>query len=160
VERNRVVDLDPNDPVRVSYKAPFSTEPIAGGSRARSKFNRATGTITRIVNGTDRIGYMTAGALWEGKKIGKVFTENAEGVSRDNRAPFIPLRRGARDPCARVPNSLPEQTQMGSELDSSVERVMEALARHIADVLERQRAGGGRRLSWRDGGTRIPTVTR
>lgn len=74
VENGRVVGLDPDDPIYVSYKQPFPGEPL-GKTRPElltvMKPSPNHGHDQAIVNGISRIGYMKGGknALWKDENI-------------------------------------------------------------------------------------------
>ena len=51
VENQRVVGLDPADPLRVSYKVPFPSEPTGVTDRAKLKLNWSHGHNMAVVNG-------------------------------------------------------------------------------------------------------------
>ena len=69
VENQRVVNLDPNDPIAVSYDKPFVGEPLGRNHPellTKLKPSPNHGHDMAIVNGISRIGYMKGGkqALW------------------------------------------------------------------------------------------------
>ena len=63
VENHRVVNLDPNDPIRVSYDQPFAGEPTGADHPELLKMQPSHGHDNTIVNGISRIGYMTGGKV-------------------------------------------------------------------------------------------------
>lgn len=82
VENERVVNLDPNDPIEVSYKAPFPGEALGKDhpellTKLKPSLNH--GHNQAIVNGISRIGYMKGGkqALWEDENIADSITYKA-----------------------------------------------------------------------------------
>ncbi len=66
MENHRVVNLDPKDPIRVSYDKPFPGEPTGAANPELLKMKPSHGHDNSIVNGISRIGYMSGGksALW------------------------------------------------------------------------------------------------
>ena len=74
VENQRIVNLDPNDPIEVSYEKPFPGEPLGKDHPellTKLKPSPNHGHDMAIVNGISRIGYMKGGkqALWEDENI-------------------------------------------------------------------------------------------
>jgi arylsulfatase A-like enzyme len=66
VENRRVVGLDPNDPIQVSYGQPIGDEPTGKDHPELLKMHPSHGHDQTIVNGISRIGYMSGGkaARW------------------------------------------------------------------------------------------------
>ena len=58
VENDQVINLDPNDPIQVSYKANFPGEPTGKDNPELLKMHPSHGHDQSIVNGISRIGYM------------------------------------------------------------------------------------------------------
>ncbi|GAB2561031.1 sulfatase family protein [Spirosoma areae] len=79
VENHRVVNLDPNDPIRVDFKAKIGNEPTGRENPELLRVKPSHGHGMTIVNGISRIGYMTGGkaALWKDEDIADVFTRQA-----------------------------------------------------------------------------------
>ena len=80
VEQRHVVDLDPSDPIRVSYKERIDTSP-SGKEQAESlKQKWSHGHNFSIVNGISRIGWMTGGrgAVDRRRHGGRVRGESCE----------------------------------------------------------------------------------
>ena len=84
VENQRVVNLDPNDPIEVSYTTPFPGEPLGKDHPELLTVLKPSvnhGHDQAIVNGVSRIGYMKGGkqALWkEGQQRGQFIEESAK----------------------------------------------------------------------------------
>lgn len=92
VENQRVVGLDPDDPIRVSYREPFPGEPTAMTNREALKQNWSHGHNMAVVNGIGRIGYFTGGrkALWRDEDMADDFTRKAlEFIERSREKPFF-----------------------------------------------------------------------
>lgn len=106
VENERVVNLDPNDPIEVSYKDPFPGEPLGKDHPellTKLKPSPDHGHNQAIVNGISRIGYMKGGkqALWEDENIADSITCKAVQYIEDHKdKPFF-LYVGTND--AHVP---------------------------------------------------------
>lgn len=79
IEDGRVVDLDPNDPIYVSYTTPFEGEPTGKENPEMLKLHPSHGHDQTIINGISRIGYMKGGksALWVDEDIADRITEKA-----------------------------------------------------------------------------------
>lgn len=108
IENARVVDLDPNDPIEVSYSTPFEGEPTGKDNpELLTKLRPSHGHDQAIVNGVSRIGYMRGGksALWIDEQIGERITAKAiEFMQANSNRPFF-LYFGTNDiHVPRVPN--------------------------------------------------------
>lgn len=93
VENGRVVNLDPNDPIRVNYTKKIGTEPT-GKENPDLLFNQkpSYGHDMTIVNGISRIGWMTGGAKarWKDEDIADTITAKATAFIGENRTkPFF-----------------------------------------------------------------------
>lgn len=95
VENQRVVGLDPNDPIQVSYAKPFPGEPLGKTHPELLTVQRPSlnhGHDQAIVNGISRIGYMKGGksALWKDENIGDSITSHALAfIEGHKEAPFF-----------------------------------------------------------------------
>ena len=111
VEDHRVVGLDPNDPIQVSYSKPIGNEPIGrehpellsmGLSGDASK-NGHAGTI---IDGISRIGYMSGGraARWkDAEKSDLLLGKVINFIEQNKQTPFF-IEFAAHDPhVPRVP---------------------------------------------------------
>ena len=95
VENQRIVNLDPNDPIEVSYTTPFPGEPLGKDhpellTKLKPSVNH--GHDQAIVNGISRIGYMKGGkqALWEDEFIADSITTKAvQFIDRHKDEPFF-----------------------------------------------------------------------
>lgn len=93
VENQRIVSLDPNDPISVSYSNPFPGEPT-GKSNPELVYKQkpSHGHDQAIINGISRIGYMTGGksALWVDEYIADSLTTKAVKFIDNNKdTPFF-----------------------------------------------------------------------
>ncbi len=79
IENGRVVNLDPSDPIRVSYDRPFPGEPTGKGNPEMLRMRSSHGHDNALINGIGRIGYMTGGksALWVDQTIADTITAAA-----------------------------------------------------------------------------------
>lgn len=92
VEDRRVAGLDPNDPIRVSYREPVGDEPTGRDHPELLKMHPSHGHDQTIVNGISRIGYMTGGkaARWVDEDIADTITAQAVRFIEQNKAePFF-----------------------------------------------------------------------
>ena len=79
VENGRVVNLDPADPIQVSYDKPIGSEPTGKEHPELLKMRPSHGHDQTIVNGISRIGYMSGGrrARWVDEDIADTITGKA-----------------------------------------------------------------------------------
>ena len=79
IENHKVVNLDPNDPIEVSYTTPFDGEPLGRTNPEMLTMHPSHGHDMAIVNGISRIGYMRGGksALWKDENIADSITRKA-----------------------------------------------------------------------------------
>lgn len=93
IENGRVANLDPNDPISVSYSDPLPGAPTPYTHPELLTLLPSQGHDNAIVNGISRIGYMTGGkaALWKDEDIADVITNKAVDyiVENQNNAFFM-----------------------------------------------------------------------
>ena len=92
VENHRIVDLDPSDLIKVSYKQPINDEPTGKKDPELLKMMYSHGHDQSIVNGVSRIGYMTGGkaARWIDEDMADVLTGKVTRFMEDNqKIPFF-----------------------------------------------------------------------
>jgi arylsulfatase A-like enzyme len=92
VENGRVVNLDPADPIRVSYGTPIGDEPTGKANPDLLTMRPSQGHDQTIVNGISRIGYMTGGrrARWVDEDIADTITARAVSfIERHRDRPFF-----------------------------------------------------------------------
>jgi len=92
VENHRVVGLDTNDPIRVSYKEKVGNEPTGRENPELLKLKHTHGHDMTIVNGVGRIGWMTGGksACWVDEEMADTFAAKAKAFMERNQAgPFF-----------------------------------------------------------------------
>lgn len=92
IENGHIVNLDPNDPVTVSYEKPVGNDPT-GLSHPHLLKNQADEQHAKtIVDGTSRIGYMTGGnsARWTDEEMPDEFLQKAVKFIKANKdGPFF-----------------------------------------------------------------------
>lgn len=92
LENRRIVGLDPNDPITVSYTEKTGNWPTGKENPELLKMAPSHGHDMTIVNGVSRIGWMTGGksALWIDEEMASVFTGKASDFIRQNKdKPFF-----------------------------------------------------------------------
>ena len=140
VENQRVVGLDPADPLRVSYQEPFPGEPTGITDRAKLKLNWSHGHNMAVVNGIGRIGYFTGGraAQWIDEDMADTFTRKAvDFINREKDRPFFLYFAPHDIHVPRVPHPrFVGRTAMGARGDAIVQfdwqvgEILGALERH------------------------------
>ena len=92
LENQRVVGLDPKDPLEVSFDHPIGTEPTGKANPELLKMKPSHGHDMTIVNGISRIGYMSGAkaARWVDEDMADVFTSHAVRFIEENKQrPFF-----------------------------------------------------------------------
>lgn len=92
VENHRVVGLDPNDPIRVSFGQPIGDEPTGKANPDLLKMHPSHGHDMTIVNGISRIGYMSGGkaARWVDEDMADTITAKAtQFIEKHQQEPFF-----------------------------------------------------------------------
>ncbi len=92
VENQKVVGLDPNDPIKVSYGEKLEGYPIGLEHPELLKMETDTQHKNSIINGISRIGYMSGGkkALWKDEDFPFILTDKATRFITDNKKkPFF-----------------------------------------------------------------------
>jgi arylsulfatase A-like enzyme len=139
VENGRVANLDPSDPITVSYQQRVGTWPTGKDHPELLKMTPSHGHDQTIVNGISRIGYMTGGksALWVDEEMADTFTRKAVSFIESHRTTPFFLYFATHDPhVPRVPHPrFVGRSGMGPrgdailEADSSVGEVLATLER-------------------------------
>ncbi len=92
VENYKIVGLDPNDPIEVSYGKPIGDEPTGKDHPELLKMKHSHGHNNTIINGIGRIGYMTGGqaARWVDEDMADVITGKAiDFIEKQGDDPFF-----------------------------------------------------------------------
>ncbi len=107
VENQRVVGLDAEDPIEVSYDKRLGTDPTGKEHPELLKVRPSHGHDQSIINGVSRIGYMSGGkaARWVDEDMADTFTRKAVAFIEQNKGrPFF-LYFATHDPhVPRVPH--------------------------------------------------------
>lgn len=140
VENGRIVNLDPNDPIEVSYTKPFAGEPT-GKNNPERLYNQkpSHGHDQTIVNGISRIGYMKGGksAWWTDENIAdSISTKAVRFIEQNKNQPFFLYFATNDVHVPRVPNPrFKGATDMGvrgdaiAQFDWTVGEIMKTLDR-------------------------------
>nr|WKN36092.1 arylsulfatase [Tunicatimonas sp. TK19036] len=92
VQNRKVLRLDPQDPITVSFDGPLGDEPTGRDNPELLKMKPSHGHDMTIVNGISRIGYMTGGenARWVDENIADTITTRAiEFIEKHQQDPFF-----------------------------------------------------------------------
>ena len=92
MENQKVVGLDPSDPIKVDYKKKIGAEPTGKENPDKLKMKLSQGHDATIINGISRIGWMTGGkaARWNDENMADDLTKKAiEFVEREKDGPFF-----------------------------------------------------------------------
>lgn len=140
VENRRVVNLDPKDPIRVSFTEPVGNDPTGKANPEKLTMHPSHGHDFTIVNGVSRIGYMTGGkaARWVDEDMADTFTGKATRfIDQHKTEPFFLYFSTHDIHVPRIPHRrFAGKTPMGprgdaiAELDWCVGEIMRALDRN------------------------------
>ncbi|GEP94240.1 sulfatase family protein [Chitinophaga cymbidii] len=138
VENGKVPNLDPNDPIAVSYAEKIGDEPTGLSHPQLLKQRADTQHSNTIINGISRIGFMTGGkkARWVDEDISVMLNEKAKQFIINNKnQPFFlyypfPNIHVPRTPNARFVGS----TNMGARGDVITE--MDWMAGEVMQLLD------------------------
>ncbi len=140
VENHRVVNLDPEDPIQVSFGKKVGDEPTGAERPDLLKMKFHHGHNRTIINGISRIGYMAGGesARWTDEDMADDITNKAvEFIDRNHRVPFFLFFSLHDIHVPRVPHPrFVGQSGMGprgdaiSQTDWCVGEIMDALDKH------------------------------
>lgn len=107
IENGKGVNLDPKDPIYVSYKRNFPGEPTGKDNPELLRMHPSAGHAGSIVNGVPRIGFQTGGkkAQWKDEDMAELFLNKAKDFLKKHKdEPFF-LYYGLHQPhVPRVPN--------------------------------------------------------
>jgi len=125
VENEYVLNLDPKDPISVSYEKNFEGEPTGKLNPELLKMHPSHGHDMSIVNGISRIGFMKGGksALWKDEEIADVITGKALAfIEKSKGKPFFLYFATQDAHVPRVPNPRFVGTSgMGTRGDAFIE---------------------------------------
>ncbi|MDB6070867.1 MAG: Choline-sulfatase [Verrucomicrobiales bacterium] len=137
IDQRRVANLDPADPITVSYKNKIGTDPTGAENPELLKLKHTLGHDRTIVNGVGRIGWMSGGkaARWRDEDMADTFAAQAiKFLETPGDAPFFLLFTPHGIHVPRVPNErfvgsspLGARGDAIQELDDTVSRVLAAV---------------------------------
>lgn len=142
LENGKVRNLDPEDPIEISYRSNFPGLPNGKDHQNLLKLMWSHGHNQAVVNGIGRIGYMKGGknALWKDEENADLITNKAiEYIEKSAKAnePFFLMFATHDIHVPRCPgNRFAGKSPRGVrgdvilELDHCVERIMDALKTH------------------------------
>lgn len=143
IHNHRVVNLDPADPIHVSYKTKIGNEPTGKEEPELLKMKLSEGHDGTIVDGISRIGWMEGGksARWVDEQMAATFTGKAvEFIDRNHDKPFLLYFTPSDIHVPRAPaaefagkNTCGVRCDVISQLDWSVGQVLAALKRNHLD---------------------------
>ncbi|MBM1107703.1 arylsulfatase [Aurantibacter crassamenti] len=108
IENGKVVNLDPNDPIEVSYEKNFDGEPTGLDNPELLKMKWHHGHNNSIVNGIPRIGFMKGGeaAKWVDEDMADYFLADAQAyVKKHKSEPFFLYYALQQPHVPRTPNA-------------------------------------------------------
>jgi len=141
IRDHRVENLDPADPIEVSYAAenPYPEMPTGRHDPENLAMRHSHGHDGTIVNGVGRIGYMRGGkkALWNDETMGEVFLDEAKKFVRENKdRPFFLYYAFHQPHVPRIPSpkyrgatALGPRGDVIAELDGLVGAFLDELGR-------------------------------
>ncbi len=139
VENDRVRNLDPADPIQVSYKQKVGNLPTGRENPGQRKFGADDQHSDTITHGVSRIGFMSGGAkaMWKDDELGDEFTAQAlKFIEREKERPFFLFFALHEPHVPRVPaarfvgkSGLGPRGDAIVQLDSHVGAVVERLER-------------------------------
>lgn len=125
LENQRVVNLDPNDPIKVDYKQPFDGEDSYKNNPEKIKMPSNLGHNFALINGIGRIGYMAGGkaARWDDTTMADVYAAKAtDFIDKNKDHPFFLYYSTTNIHVPRTPNARwVGKTGMGPRGDSILE---------------------------------------
>ena len=140
LENHTVVNLDPNDPITVSYEKRIGDRPVGTESPELLKQTADLQHSATIVNGISRIGWMAGGksAEWVDEDIPLVFTDKAkEFIQQNKEQPFMLYFPFHDIHVPRVPNEMfAGKSGMGPRGDAILQ--MDWMTGQIVDELKKQ----------------------
>ena len=107
IENHKVVGLDPNDPIHISYHGKVGNDPTGKEHPELLKVRPSQGHDGTIVNGISRIGFMSGGkaARWTDELMADTLTKKAvEFIEQQQKKPFFLYFATQNIHVPRVPN--------------------------------------------------------
>ncbi len=140
VEDHHIVNLDPEDPIRVNYNNKVGDWPTGKENPELLKMQPSQGHNNTIVNGVSRIGYMDGGkaALWDDETIAPELVEKSESFIQSNEdEPFFLFLSTHDIHVPRIANKMFQgKSGMGPRGDVILQ--MDWTVGQIMDILKKQ----------------------
>jgi arylsulfatase A-like enzyme len=137
LENGRVVNLNPADPITVSYDHKIGNLPTARAHPEMQRINLNAYMDGTIINGIGRIGFMSGGtaAIWQDQSMGDTFNAKALDFIRTNKKEPFFLFYAAHEPhVPRDPNprfvgksGIDQRGDAVLQFDDQVDRLMATL---------------------------------
>lgn len=125
LENHKIINLDPNDPLLISYKKPFEGVKTGITNPELLRYAADKQHSEAIVNGVSRIGNQTGGksALWVDEEFPFVFTQKAtQFIEKNKDKPFFLFFSFHDIHVPRIPNKqFQGKTTMGPRGDAIVQ---------------------------------------
>ena len=105
LENHHVVNLDPDDPLEVSYRKKIGKRPLGTINKDQLRQLADKQHSGSIINGISRIGWMSGGksAEWVDEDFAEVFTQKAGDFIAENKSrPFLLFFSFSRHSCASI----------------------------------------------------------
>lgn len=140
VENRRVLNLDPKDPILVSYGKKIGDRPTGKENPEFLKMHWSHGHDNTIINGISRIGFMSGGesALWRDEDFADRFVDKSfEFIRYESKKPFF-LYLATHD--IHVPRVTHERFQGRSGLGPRGDAILQLdwMVQEILNLLERE----------------------
>ncbi|MDB6140012.1 MAG: arylsulfatase, partial [Verrucomicrobiaceae bacterium] len=139
IENHRVVNLDPADPIRVSYKAKIGDDPTGSENPGLLTLKPTHGHVDTIVNGVSRIGWMTGGntARWKDEDMADTYTKKALAfIEQSKDQPFFLYLATHNIHVPRVPNQRFQGTSAAGRRGDSIHELDETVGKVMAKLEE------------------------
>ncbi|MBH0022465.1 MULTISPECIES: sulfatase family protein [unclassified Pseudoalteromonas] len=140
LENHHVVNLDPNDPITISYEKRIGNRPVGTEHPELLKMSADLQHSNTIVDGVSRIGWMAGGksAEWKDEEFPHIFTKKAIDFINDNKGESFMLFFPFSDiHVPRVPNKMfANKSGMGPRGDAILQ--MDWMSGQIIDELKKQ----------------------
>lgn len=137
IENGRIVDLDPADPITVSYEQPINDEPTGLSHPELLRVQADEQHARTIVDGTSRIGYMSGGhsARWTDEEMPDTFLHKAlDFIEANQDGPFFLYYATHENHVPRLPHPrFKGSTSLGVrgdaivQMDWTIGRILETL---------------------------------
>lgn len=139
VENHRILNLDPADPIRVSYKSKIGDEPTGSENPDLLTLKPTHGHVDTIVNGVSRIGWMTGGkkARWKDEDMADTYTQKALAfIEQSKSQPFFLYLATHNIHVPRVPNQRFQGTSVAGRRGDSIHELDETVGKVMAKLDE------------------------